>query len=135
MSTEERVPPVLNVERILNLYRNRKVDEGMIERLKKELESEEEYESKSEGSYVPQRLFKLPKKIRFCELILEYGLEAYEYSPGVYTVYSPSRWPFEYSPSTGKWNSGGKNKWYKSKSPEDFIEKYVLKPKKEYNNA
>ena len=34
---------------------------------------------------------------------------------------------FMYCLATGSWRIKGRNKWYMSKSPEDFIENYVLK--------
>tara|TARA_R110002096_G_scaffold185026_1_gene363665 strand:+ start:207 stop:530 length:324 start_codon:yes stop_codon:yes gene_type:complete len=34
---------------------------------------------------------------------------------------------FEYILSTGRWRVLGKNKWYWSKSPEQFYKKYVLR--------
>ena len=33
---------------------------------------------------------------------------------------------FEYALITGKWRALGKSKWYRSKSPESFIFKYVF---------
>ena len=92
------------------------------------MEKELENLLNDEGSdYIKPALYNLPRKIKFCKLTLRLGLHTEESSQGVYSVTAPSGKTLLYAPPSGKWRQPGKSKWYWSKSPEDFIDKYLLK--------
>ena len=50
------------------------------------------------------------------------GIKVEQGGPGCIVVNDK----FEYALITGKWRALGKAKWYRSKSPESFISKYVF---------
>ena len=62
-------------------------------------------------------------RIRAIQQFKKLPVHLSEYGPGLLIV----NHKYIYALQTGQWRVQGKNKWYRSRDPEQFVYKYVLK--------
>lgn len=95
-----------------------------------EIARQEELSAKCEESNYDMLYYSNPydrEIIRLHQLLIfvDLGVEWREGNPGLILIKDKQGKEYTYALRSGRWKVTGKNKWYYSKTPKQFIEKYV----------